>query len=306
MNVLELQAMADYVKTASGPGVLGRLAYRATSGAGRGALLGAGTGAVAGAAQGAVDEDGSMAGGALRGALAGGILGGAVGGAGRVVRDARLLNPDKSGLRAVGAHVGSGAARFAGRQAHALTGTLKDKNLGLRGTEWAKEKNRLAKLRLGEDLKHRVADPTKLRSQYRSTLESNLREGELGQEAKDLGLTSLSGVAKGLATKPKETAKGLWRQVKGGGGTGMAALNVGLPVAFGAADLAKGDESAEGGLTKKQKLLRTAGQVGGGLLTPGMPVAGMMVGGELVDRGVRRLGGWKKEQEQPVSPGAGA
>lgn len=300
MDILELQAMAAYVKTAAGPGVLGRLAYRATSGAGRGALLGAGIGTAVGGVRGAMDEEGTALGGALRGAFTGGALGAASGGAGRVVRDAKMLRPYQGTLRAVGSHLGEGAKRFGARQVHALTGAFKDKNIGLRGREWTKEKNRLARLRYGEDVKHRVADPAKLREQYTSTLASNFQEGVLGEEAKRLGLTSIPGVAKGLATAPKETVKGLWRQVRGGGGTGMAALNVGLPVAFGAADIAKGDESAQGGLTKKQKALRTVGQVGGGFLTPGMPIAGMVVGGDLVDRGIRRLGGWKKEQEEPV------
>lgn len=303
MKLSELQAMSAHIKTSSAPGMLGRLAYRATSGAGRGALLGGGVGAVSGAAKGIADgEDGrDVLRRAAGGAVLGGAVGAAAGGAGRVYRDAKLLRPELSGGKALAQHVGSGAKRFAQRQVHSLTGTMGDKNIGLRGSARAVEKNKLLKKRLAEDIKHQVADPQKLRRNYSSNLASNLADAQLGDDAKRQGLTSIPGVVKGLVTAPKETVKGTWRQAKGGGGSGMAAFNIGLPAAFGAHDIAKGDESESGGLSRKQKALRTLGQIGGGFATAGMPIAGMMVGGELVDAGMRRAGRYTKQQEQGPS-----
>ena len=89
---------------------------------------------------------------------------------------------------------------------------------------------------------------------------------------------------KGLAQRPKETARAMWRHSTGGGGRMAAAAAVGVPLAFSAPGLMRGDESDEGGPTLKRKLLMTGAGIAGGIATAGLPIVPQQLVTEAINK----------------------
>lgn len=298
MNRETFHAFSDEIeKLAAMPASLVRAGRFLSESPGRTALLGAGLGAAAGAA---TADEGDRLHGALRGALGGAAVGGAAGGAGRAYRDTHLLSPTPlstgQAIAGTAKRLGEGVVRFGKRQIHGLTGAFADPaQTGIRSSVEAARKTDLVQKRLADRLKD-VSDPAKaqkLREAAHSEV-SRLKEwGEQGDRALKAGVTSLPGVVRGLATKGKrlETVKALGHEMTGGGGLMSmgGALGVGLPLATGAADLARGDESAQGGRTLAQKAVNVGTNVGMGALTAGMPFGAQMIAGSAADALGQRL-----------------
>jgi hypothetical protein len=91
-------------------------------------------------------------------------------------------------------------------------------------------------------------------------------------------MTSIPGAVKGLATNPREAAQAIWKQTTAGGalGTGLA---VGMPAVMAANDLRKGDESAVGGRTIGQKLVKHTIDTGTGFAFGGTPFLSQQLAG---------------------------
>lgn len=103
------------------------------------------------------------------------------------------------------------------------------------------------------------------------------------------GITSIPGLVKGLTSAPGATVKHLGHAATGGTrfGTAMAVA----PLAFEAPSLMRGDESAEGGLSMKRKLLGTGARTATNIALGGLPLLpGLAVGlgaDLLTDKAVR-------------------
>lgn len=273
----ELQAMRDEIEKLAGPsGVLRSMARFATESAGHGALVGGGLGAALGAYR-----DRSQGGSGWRGALAGGVagagLGAAAGGLGRAYRDTKLLNPALSNAQAVGAtgsRMAEGLKRFGRRQVHGFTGRYADQPgaMGM-GNARAYERANLEYLRFKDLAQH--AKPGELAAKApdaAARIKHIYAEGSRSQGMLNAGITNLPGIAKALTGPNRgQTAKQLWHAATGGSRLGTTAA-VGIPAAAGALDLARGDESSKGGLTKMQKVRNLGVTTGAGLLTGGLPI----------------------------------
>ncbi len=297
MNTVAMQSFRDEIEKLAGSATplaaVGRFLSKSPQ---RTALIGAGLGAVAGAA---TSEDDDRIGGAINGAMAGGVAGGALGGAGRAFRDTHLLSktPLTTGQAVKGTlqRFGRGTVRFGKRQVHGFTGAFKDPlATGIRSTAMAKEDVHLMRRRLADELKHArgPAAAGKLRAAAQQDIENALSQGAHGDTALKSGLTSIPGVARGLAGKDrKKFLKTLASESTGGGGLASwgGALGVGAPLALGAYDLSRGDESEQGGLTKTQKAVNMVTGMGTGVLTGGLPIIPQMVAGSAVDRLGMRL-----------------
>ncbi len=273
-------------------------------------------GAAGGAAAGGYQEHrrgGSVLGGALRGGILGAAAGGAAGGAGRVYRDVRLLDPKLTRTQAVGAAVkrmGRGVKQFGQRQVHGITGAYSKTpgKIGLRSSATSKKKIDLAKLRLQDELKF-AKTPEKqeaLRKSFQKTKAGLIEEGKRGDESIRAGVTSLPGIAKGLARDPRRTAKAMWRETTGGGGLGGTAMAVGLPVATMVPELARGDESATGGKSMRQKLVELGTITGGGIATAGLPIVPMMAAGLGIDAAGQAVARRFEKKRRPPPEASGA
>lgn len=300
MNSYELAAMHEKLAL-NLPGMAARLGRSLSAGAGRGAMSGAGLGAAAGAAGEVVADHEGMsakeilgrgAARAMLGGAAGGLLGAASGGAGRVVRDARLLRPNEGTLSAVGKHVGGGLSAGAKRLGYTLTGKGDPHSFGVSSSTTAEKKINLLRLRAADELAANPSNAKKIHSGLAADSRSERLRGVIGDHAIDTGTSTLPGVVKGLVKDPRGTGRALMTQMRAGGGSGMAMLGVGLPLAVGAGDIAlKGDESAQGGLTRTQKAVRALGTAGSTALTAGMPFIGGAVVGMGMDGLVHRATG---------------
>lgn len=167
---------------------------------------------------------------------------------------------------------GRAVKEFGQRQAHGFTGHYGDSlTTGLK----RKEKKLLKKM-MGSDGKKL----TKLRGALKDTV---TRRHEM-EAARKAGITSLPGLAKGLKSDAAGTGKALLKHQTGGTGVGRA-MTFGVPAAFAASDLRKGDESEDGGKTIGQKLVTHGTRFGAGLATgslafvPGMVTASALEGG---------------------------
>lgn len=250
-----------------------------------GAGLGAAAGMGAEALRGSPDKNYLAAG--LRGAAVGGLAGGGTAVVGRVARDAMLMNPALSGAgniaKATASRMAAGVENFGRRQLHGLTGhgsgdaAYLDR-IGVMGTGPAHAKAELMSRR-------GVDSGTPFSQASHQALKD---EGAIGQRFRDLGMTSVPGAVKGLATNPREAAGAIWNQIRGGGALGIA--GAALPVVGAGADLARGDESAVGGRTLGQKALSAGGNIGTGLLFSGLPMVSQAVAGGATDVVTGRLG----------------
>ena len=269
-----------------------------------------------GAAMGAYQNDDNRIGGALGGAWRGALAGGMIGGAGRVYRDARLMNPTLSGGRALAKHMGGELADFGRRTVHGLTGAYNPAEIGMTSTQAAKKETRLLGARLKDQLQH-VTDPAEranLIDAARTSIKSVREGGRAGDKAIAMGVTHLPGTVRGLASSKTrgDTAKYLGKQMIGGGGLMGTAMGVGVPLGFGAYDLMQGDESASGGRTVPQKIVNLGVGTATGAMMGGMPMGSQLAAQMGIDQVVmpKVLDATKKltsRSAQPVTsaPGEG-
>lgn len=302
---LELEKLAAPLTMAA------RAARAFTRSPGRAAAVSGAVGAVAGGTQGALAErrrGGSGIIGGVAGAAAGGALGaaagGSVAGAGRAYRDVKLLNPSLSrggAVRAAFARGGKKVTDFGKRQGHGFTGSHRNKpgEIGLRSKATSQKKITLSELRAKDELK-RTSDGKqrrKIQDSLKERTKSLREEGARGQEALDAGATSLPGLVRGARKDPKRLAKALVHETTGGSRLGTA-MALGAPVGMMGPSLARGDESATGGRSLKQKLVETGTMVGGGILTGGLPIVPMVAGGMAIDAAGQALIRKRKKQQQ--------
>lgn len=294
----------ELMKSAAASGVLARRAARwLTESPARTALVSGAAGAAGGAAMHGKDE--SAVEGALRGGLRGALVGGSAAGLGRAYRDTKLLKPGTTtseAIKGTAARMGEGVQRFMKRQAHGLTGAYADQAgaIGMRSSQEAERRIDLLRRR---GLDRFTRDGA---ANYSSTDQlkkiKDLREwGRGGDEALHAGVTSIPGVAKGLAKHPAQTGKALVKQMAGGAGRGGAAVALGLPLAFAGPDLARGDESQRGGRSMREKLVGVGSGMAGGVLTAGMPIVPQLVAGGALDAATSRLA---RRKPQPMQAGA--
>lgn len=257
----------------------------------RTAAIGAGVGAAGSALQ--RNEDGSR-GSLLRGAVRGAAVGGLLGGAGRAVRDAQLLNPGASlGQATVAAakNVGRGVANFGKRQIHGATGLYDAEQIGMHGVVRSQKKVDLLARRLADDVKHTPGQASQLQQAFHSSRDAIMKEGLQAQKLRDAGLTNVPAAVRALRD-PQMRGKALRAMgstLSGGGGARGLAIGVGLPVALQAPSLMRGDESAQGGATMKQKLLGLGGSMAATAAVGGLPIVPQMIVGGALDSGVQKL-----------------
>lgn len=262
--------------------------------------IGAGLGAAAGAGREALKDPGerNYISGIGRGAIAGGLLGGATGGIARAAHDTMLLRPELRGAgniaKATAQRAGQEASNFAQRQFHGLTGYgSKDQayldRIGMAGSSTSMAKNKLLHLRAENMASHSPAKATKILDDAAEQMRGVAQEGVVGDQLRHLGMTSAPGAVKAMATNPREASKAIWNQLRSGGKLGIAA-GVGLPVAMTGASIARGDESATGGQTVGEKVLRGGANIGGGLLFGGLPIVANQIAGNLTEAAAGRVG----------------
>lgn len=285
----------EVTKSATAARALTRAARWLTESPGRTALVGAGVGA----AQGALTHgDEGVGAAALKGGLRGAAVGGAAGGLGRAYRDTRLLNPALSPGAAVGEtakRIGQGIKDFGKRQIHGFTGAYADQagEIGMRSRAAASKKIDLLRKRQADLAAHgELTDKAKKKLVEEA---KSLREwGAGGDAALKAGITNIPGIVKGMATRPFSTMKAMGKDMVGGGGALGTSVALGLPLAIAAPDLARGDESAQGGRSMRQKLVGVGSGLVGGALTAGVPVLPQLVGGVAVDAAASKALGGKK------------
>jgi hypothetical protein len=280
------------------PGVL---AARYLS-AGNGAALGAGVGAIAGGLR-SPQEGGSRLRGALGGAARGAVVGAAAGGLGRGYQDTRLLNPGMSAVGAVGGtakRMGQGISNFGKRQVYGVTGRGDPNAIGMAGNATSGRKIDLLERRRDHALRGSPSkDHMAIRQKAEATIAGERRSGVASQELQDAGVTSIPGIAKGLMSKDK---RGLALRAMGKSltaGPGGLAMGLGVPVAMSAPSLAKGDESATGGLTTGQKVRNLGLNVASGAALGGLPIVSQAVMGTGIDAVLSRIG---KRRADPKAP----
>ncbi len=290
----------DMSKSASASRVATRALRFATGGAGRGALTGGVLGAATGAGSAVVQ--GEDAGTAVRrgitGAAGGAALGAVGGGTARALRDTKLLNPKLRGKQVVSEtarRVGQRVRDAGRRQLHGFTGRGDPRSMGFRSTEWANEKKRLENLRYFDDLKHEGPSTRRARK-HQDRMKELTEEARRGDAAINAGITSLPGTVKGLVKNPKATGKALWDETTGGSRLGAVGA-VGVPLALAGPDVLRGDESATGGPSMKQKLVRLGAGVGSGILTGGLPILPAIATDTAVDALATRAVGRPKEMK---------
>ena len=293
------------------------------------ALIGAGLGAATNVGREALrsnddERPKNYLGSAVRGAAAGGLAGGALGLGGHAVRDTMLLNPQLRGTgniaKATAQRLGTGASNAVQRQFHGLTGYGGgDKaylnRIGIMGEQAAADKARLLNLRASDDIQHlwkgwkpsgaqgaikNMAEQSRLIKQENKITDNLARQvsslhdrGAVSQRFMDLGMTSAPGALKAVVTNPREAAKAIWQQQTSGGNaleTAGAALGVGSALYSGAKDIARGDESAQGGRTVGEKVMRTGANVGGGLIFGGLPMGAAALAKPALNAGAGLVG----------------
>lgn len=262
--------------------------------------VGAGLGMAAGLGREALSNNPNKnyLGAGLQGAAMGGLLGGAGAGIAHAARDTMLLRPELKGVGQVAMgtaqHIGQGVSNFAQRQFHGLTGygakdTAYLDRIGISGSGTAQAQNRLVNMRAENLAKHNPAQTESIFAKAHDAAVANAHEGAMGDRYRALGMTSVPGTLRSAATNPRETAKMVWDQARSGGSLGLA-MNVGLPAVAAAPSLMRGDESASGGQTMGEKVMRAGSSVGAGFLFGGVPLAAGNIAGSVAEGIGARMG----------------
>jgi len=302
MRHVELRIAGEHIKSSAGFGpVLQRAGRWLTAGAGHGAAAGAAIGAAHGLATRRPDESALHAG--ITGGLRGGVVGAAVGHTGRAYRDIRL-DPTHAGISHLGTAgelvrgAGRAVKQFGQRQLHGFTGKYTDRpgSIGLRGSETAEKTVQKLDRRFADRKSYELGP--KSVEEHASAIKDIREQGRHGDAALHAGITSIPGIAKNMVRHPIGTAKALGREFVSGGRAGVA-LGIGAPIAMAAPGLARGDESATGGMTRVEKLKRLGTSVGAGALTMGLPVIPQMAASTGVEYGLNRIARRKPPAVKP-------
>lgn len=271
-----------------------------TSSPQRTALLGAGVGAAAGALR--APQEGQTRGQAmLGGAIRGGALAGGAAALGRGYRDTRLLNPTMSATQAIGGtakRMGEGLSRFGKRQIHGVTGAFEHDAIGMAGNARSAEKVHLLERRMADELAHAPAHKADaIRKGFQGQIAGEQASGRASQALADAGITTLPGTVRALADGSRRGAafRAMGKSITDG--PGGAVMSLGVPLAFTAPTLLRGDESAIGGQTMRQKALGLGVNIGTGMAFGGLPMIPQMAAGIGTDAAV----GWagKKLKNPP-------
>lgn len=265
-------------------------------GAAGGGLIGGGVQGVRGYQQ--ARQEGATRGQALAsglgkgvgGAAAGAALGAGVGGAAGLTGGRHARELAERAVQGGAWNPLASSARFGQRQLHSLTGyadARTEKGLkalhGMRaGSYAAQQRADSARQALG-NLWGQGADPKKVR---KAAIElQKAQQGlQASQAAERMGLTSLPGYLKSLATNPLATLRtGAMEQWRGSG-LGGKAMFVGLPTAAAAGELAS--PAQEGGPGKLERVGRS---LAGGLAFGAAPIP--LAGMGILATGAERLGG---------------
>lgn len=263
------------------------------------AAIGAGLGGAVGAAREGMRGEGEQKNylaGAIRGAVGGGLLGAGAGMAAHGARDTMLLNPQLSGAKEIAkatvSRAGTGIKNLAHRQVHGLTGygakdTAYLDRIGVSGMKPSMDRAHLETLRSADLAKHY---PGSVHSGAQAaSLRAHEAEGAVGDRMRELGMTNAPGAVKAVVTNPRQASKAVWDQLRLGGTAGVA-LGVGAPVAMSGYDISRGDESATGGRSLREKSIRAAANIGGGMVFSGLPMPSQNIMGSGTEHLSGRLG----------------
>ncbi len=265
----------DEVRKLANAELAGRVARKFLGSSARSAAMGAVVGGGLGLAS-APEGEGRLQHG-MRGALTGTAAGAVSGLIGRRAIDHTLIHPGATpgqAAMASASSIGTSLKNFGKRQIHGFTGAWGDKpeSIGMPGRHVASKKLELAAVR-NKDMLARARSPKereRILEKYDEVKKDIIREGSEGDARTRAGITSLPGMAKGLATNPRETSKEMLAAATGGSLSG-AGLAFGVPLGLSGPGLLKGDESAEGGPTMRRKALMLGANVAGGVATAGLP-----------------------------------
>lgn len=207
------------------------------------------------------------------------------------------------GRAAIGAGLGAGTGALVDGQEGAVRGALIGAGAGYASpllTSKGRAAAGAAVKRFGQRQKHGVTG----KGDFPLGPKATTKEIEALQKARESGLTSIPGIARGLAKSPKKTLKDAWRQTDRMGKL-MAVGDVGLS----APRIA--DSTTQEGYG--EKVLGTLGSSGGYLLGSRMPIAGSLLlaggaglAGKYLGRGMDKTVGYKpkpKPQLVPPTPG---
>lgn len=229
----------------------------------------------------------------LTGALRGGALAGGAAALGRGYRDTRLLNPAMgAGSAVVGTakRIGGGLANFGKRQIHGLTGAFDRDAIGMAGNASAAKKVDLLGRRTADELKHApTARHAGIQKAHDAAVKGTLEEGRGSQALADAGITTLPGIAKSLSSsKTRGTAlRAMGKSVTDG--SGGVAMSLGVPLAMAAPSLAKGDETATGGMSMGKKVRNIGINAATGAAFGGLPIIPQLATGIATDYGLGRI-----------------
>ena len=276
--------------------LLKSLGQRALASGGAGALgatAGAGLGGVAGGVQGyrkSKQQGGSGLAGALGGAVRGAAIGGGAGlaagglaGAAGGARAQKLVR----GLSGREDVVGK-VSRLGERQAHSVTGALPagmGRREGLRSMGAGVTDLEKRVTDVGKRLAAKPGDAKLLKQQ-----KSLGKALEHGRKAEDLGMTSVPGMFKAMATKPGEALKaGLGQQWHGSPSVAGKAMTFGLPAAFVGSEAAR--KSKPGEDSRFTRTLKTTAETVPYMLGPMgiLGATGLSMGGGAAARQAGRL-----------------
>lgn len=249
------------------------------------------------------------------GALRGGAVAGGAAALGRGFRDTKLLHaaarPNSApmsnweAVKGTAQRVGGGLKNFGKRQIHGATGAFDADQIGMAGNAAAAKKNQLLKLRMGDEMAHAKSLPgkQKIEQRFNEQMKGVAEQGQVDQDYRRAGLQNLPSLGKALWNKETRmpAIKAMGRSVAGSPGT--AIMGVGLPLALSAPDIARGDESAQGGLTTGAKVRNLGINMATGTAFGQMPFLTQMGLGMGVDAASHRaFGGPSQVPVQGANP----
>jgi hypothetical protein len=166
-----------------------------------------------------------------------------------------------------------GIGNFAKRQVHGLTGAFNHDAIGMAGNATSAKKVQLLGVRHADELAHAApAAQGALGARHAATVKGELAHGARAQSLADAGVTNLPGMAKALTTPGRraDAFRAMGRSISDG--PGGAKMSLGVPALVYGPELAKGDESARGGMSMGQKARRAAAGTAAGVAFAGMPL----------------------------------
>ena len=290
-----------------------RIGQRALAGGGLGALtasggaaLGAAAGGVRGYRQAAAEgQPGAM--GALRGGLRGAALGGAAGLAAGTAAGAAGGKATQRLVSRIGAKKGpmGPVTRFGQRQVHSVTGALPaaasrrealrsmGAGIGEMEKRIAETKKRLRGMATGDPKRARAA----------RELQSLQKGLQYGQRAEELGMTSVPGLFRAVATRPGEALRtGLGSQWYGSPSRAGKFMTFGVPGAVVAGEALTPTKA--GGEGRTTRAMKAVGETLPYMIAPIglLGATGLSIAGSQVGAGAGRVFGKRKVTGTPPLP----